>query len=118
MLTMIIVYAIIMILLYIVPIWLVFSKAGKPGVAAIVPIWNIIVMLEVAKKPIWWILLIMFVPIANLIMLIMTFNGISKNFGKSEGFTVGMILLPFIFWPILGYGSAKYNPPADPAPAA
>lgn len=114
----IILYVLILVFLYIVPLWLVFSKAGKPGVAAIVPIWNIIVMLEVAKKPIWWILLILFVPIANIIMLIITINGISKNFGKSEGFTVGLILLPFIFWPILGYGSAKYNPPAEPTPSA
>jgi hypothetical protein len=31
--------------------WGVFAKAGKPGWAAIVPIYNIIVLLEITEKP-------------------------------------------------------------------
>jgi hypothetical protein len=88
-------------------IWKVFTKAGKPGWACIVPIYSTIVMLEIAKKPIWWFLLF-FVPIVNIIFAIMMLNGISKNFGKSEGFTAGMLFLPFIFFPILGFGDATY----------
>lgn len=92
--------------------WKVFTKAGKPGWAIIIPIYNIIIMLEIAGKPWWWLLLIMFVPFANIILAIWMINLISLGFGKTSGFTVGLLLLPFIFWPILGFGSAKYKGPA------
>ena len=87
--------------------WYMFEKAGKPGWAMIVPIYNIIIMLEIAKKPMWYIAMF-FVPIANIVFLIMMLNGISKNFGKSEGFTVGLVFLRQIFLAILGYGDAQY----------
>lgn len=90
-------------------VWKVFTKAGQPGWAAIVPIYNIYVMTQIAKKPSWWIAIILLVPIVNFIFLIMVLNGISKGFGKSAGFTAGLIFLGIIFWPILGFGSAVYN---------
>ncbi|MCF8299316.1 MAG: DUF5684 domain-containing protein, partial [Saprospiraceae bacterium] len=86
--------------LMIISYWIVFNKAGQPGWAILIPIYNIIVMLNVAKKPWWWIFLFL-IPIVNIIFGIMMLNGISKNFGKSEGFTVGLIFLSVIFWPIL-----------------
>lgn len=96
------------IILIVAAMWKVFTKAGKPGWAAIVPIYNVIVMLEIAGKPTWWILLFL-VPLANLIVMIITIVEIAKRFGKGGGFAVGLILLGFIFWPILGFGSAKYQ---------
>lgn len=95
------------IVLMITSVWKVFTKANQPGWAAIVPIYNIIIMLEVAKKPTWWVAMY-FIPIANFVFMIMTLNGISKNFGKDEGFTVGMVLLGIVFWPILAFGNAQY----------
>ncbi len=119
MITTLLIYLVVMVLLYIVPLWKIFVKAGQPGWASIIPIYNFYVMLQIAQKPTWWLVLILLVPIANIIFLIMTIHGISVNFGKDAGFTVGMILLPFIFIPILGYGSAKYTPQAIPGtPAA
>jgi hypothetical protein len=56
--------------------WIVFTKANQPGWASIVPIYNMIIMLEIAKKPTWWIAM-MFIPIANIVFAIMTVNGIS-----------------------------------------
>jgi len=100
--------------LMIASIWKVFTKANQPGWAAIVPIYNIIVMLDVAKKPTWWIAMY-FIPIANIVFMIMTMNAVSKNFGKDEGFTVGLVLLGFVFWPILAFGDAKY---VDSAPTS
>lgn len=88
--------------------WYMFEKAGKPGWAMIVPIYNIVVMLEIAKKPTWWTAIILLVPIVNIVFLIMMLNGISKNFGKDAGFTVGLVLLRQIFFAILGYGDATY----------
>ena len=96
-------------LLMIISLWKLFSKAGQPGWASIIPIYQTVVMLQVAGKPIWWIILL-FVPIANIVIVIMMLAGIAKNFGKGVGFVFGMIFLPIIFWPILGLGSAEYAP--------
>lgn len=98
-------------LIFVVPaiagMWKTFQKAGKPGWACIVPIYNMIVLVEIAEKPLWWVALF-FIPIANIIFIIMTYNEIAKKFGKEAGFTVGLIFLPFVFWPILGFGDAVY----------
>jgi len=88
--------------------WKVFVKAGKPGWAAIVPIYNVIVLLEIAGKPLWWILLF-FIPLVNLIMAIIVGIAVAKNFGKSDAFGIGLGLLGFIFYPILGFGDAQYQ---------
>ena len=65
-------------------------------------------MLKVAGKPGWWLILF-FIPIVNIITEIVMYVGIANNFGKGGGFAVGMIFLPFIFFPILGFGSARYQ---------
>lgn len=89
--------------------WKIFTKAGKPGWAILIPIYNVIIMLEIGGKPWWWLFLVWILsPIFGIWML----NLISLSFGKNAGFTIGMLLLPFIFIPILGFGSAKYNGPA------
>ena len=100
------------IVLVIVSMWKIFTKAGKPGWACIIPIYNVIVLLEIVGKPWWWLLLILFVPIANIVLLIWMTNLLSKSFGKSVGFTLGLIFLGFIFVPILGLGDATYVGPA------
>lgn len=87
--------------------WKIFEKAGQPGWAAIVPIYNMVIMLEIVKKP-WWWLLLMIIPYVGLIWSIWTYNLLSKSFGKDEGYTIGMIFLPFIFIPMLGFGEAQY----------
>jgi Na+/glutamate symporter len=99
----------------IVGAWKVYEKAGKPGWAAIVPIYNIVVLLEIVGKPVWWIVLF-FIPIANLIATILVSIALAEQFGQSAGFGIGLWLLPFIFMPILGFGSAQYRG-APPAPA-
>ena len=98
-------------LVVIAGIWKTFEKAGKPGWAAIIPIYNIIVLLEIAGKPIWWIILFL-IPCVNIIVSLLVFIGVAKAFGKSEVFGIGLWLLGFIFFPILGFGDAKYVGPA------
>lgn len=100
----------------ILAVWKVFTKAGKPGWACIVPIYNIIIMLEIAKKPTWWIILFI-IPVVNFVIMIMLTHAISKSFGKDVGFTLGMIFLPIIFFPILGFGSATYIADAEESAA-
>ena len=105
----IIIYLAIIVLL-IASMWTIFSKAGKPGWASIVPIYNLIVLLEVVGKPWWWILL-MLIPIVNIIILIIVYHNLSLSFGKGGGFTVGLILLGVIFLPILAFSDATYVGP-------
>lgn len=99
------------IILMIASIWTIFSKAGKPGWAAIVPIYNVIVLLEIVGKP-WWWLLLMCIPIVNIVLLIIVIHRLSLSFGHEVGFTLGLIFLGIIFYPILGFGSSKYIGPA------
>lgn len=87
--------------------WKIFTKAGKPGWASIVPIYNIIVFLEIVGRPLWWIIVAL-IPLVNLILVF----DLAKSFGKGAGFAIGMIVLPIIFIPMLGFGSATYRGPA------
>ena len=89
--------------------WKVYQKAGKPGWACIVPIYNLIVLCDIIEKPRWWVWL-MILPYVNIVFLIWAWNRLALRFGKSVGFTIGMFFLPFIFWPILGFGSSTYTP--------
>ena len=98
-----------LIVLVIAGMWKVFTKAGKPGWAAIVPIYNTIILIEIAGRPIWWILLC-FIPLVNLAVFIIICMDVAKHFGKSPAYGVGLALLSPIFIPMLGFGSAQYNP--------
>ena len=91
--------------------WKMFTKAGQPGWAAIVPIYNAYIMCKIAGRPGWWVIL-MLIPYINFIFWIIVMLDLAKSFGKSIGFAVGMILLSFIFIPILGFGDAEYQGPA------
>ena len=104
--------SLVILILMLVSAWKIFTKAGKPGWAVIIPIYNVIVLLEIIGKPWWWLLLMMFVPVANVIFAIWATNLLSKSFGKGVGFTLGLIFLSIIFVPILGLGSAEYKGPA------
>ena len=90
--------------------WKVFEKAGQPGWAAIIPIYNLYIMTKIAGKPGWWVIMFL-IPFVNLIFAIWLYNMVSKSFGKDEGFTAGLVILGFIFWPILGFGGARYLGP-------
>lgn len=87
--------------------WYMFEKAGKPGWGAITPIYNIVLMTEIAKKPTWWIAMF-FIPIANIVFMVMLMDGLAKSFKKDTGFTVGLVLLSPVFMCILGYGDAVH----------
>ncbi len=110
MILVIIIYVAIIVLLF-ASYWKIFTKANKPGWASIIPIYSGLVLLEIIGKP-WWWLLLFFVPLVNIVFAVWAANLLSKSFGKSEGFTIGLIFLPFIFYPILGLGDAKYLGPA------
>ena len=101
-------------------LWKMFVKADEEGWKAIIPIWNTLVWLRIVGRPWWWILL-MLIPIVNLIIYIIVDVDTAKSFGKSGLFAVGLIFLPIIFFPILGFGAARYLGPrgeSSPSTAA
>jgi uncharacterized protein DUF5684 len=90
--------------------WKVFVKAGQPGWAAIVPIFNIITLLKITGKPLWWIVMFC-IPFANFVVMILLVVSLAKCFGKSTGFGLGLIFLGPVFFPMLGFGDARYQGP-------
>lgn len=97
--------------------WKIFTKAGKPGWAAIIPIYSAIVLLEIVGKPIWWIILFI-VPIVNIVIAIIVVHRLSVSFGKDVGMTILLLILPIIGYPILAFGDAKYLGPNPGGTAA
>jgi hypothetical protein len=101
----------------VVPIWVIFTKAGEAGWQALIPIWNTIVLIKIAGKPIWWIILFL-IPIVNIVILILILHGLSVSFGHGAGFTVGLFFLSLIFYYILAFGSSRYRGPGGVASTA
>ena len=97
-------------LLTVVGLWKIFIKAGKPGWGAFIPIYNIILWLEIVRRPGWWIVLIYIVPVANIICFFIVTFDMAKSFGKGVGYGFGLLFLPLIFYPMLGFSDAEYTP--------
>jgi multisubunit Na+/H+ antiporter MnhG subunit len=102
----------------IIGLWRVFTKAGKPGWAAIVPIYNWYVLLQIVGRPAWWTwgIVAAFVPfigwIPALILSIIVTHDLAKSFGKDIAWTIFLILLSPIAYLMLGFGNAQYQGPA------
>jgi hypothetical protein len=94
--------------LYVASWWTLFVKAGKPGWAAIIPIYNVIVLLDIIGRPVWWVILY-FVPVVNWIIALIVSIDVAKAFGKSAAFGIGLWLLGFVFYPILAFGDTRYQ---------
>lgn len=83
--------------------WKVYKKAGKQGWECLIPIYNIIVLIEIAGLPLWYIALF-FIPFANIYATFKIYIELSHKFGKSTGFGVAMVFFNFICFPILAFG--------------
>ncbi len=95
----------------VIGMWKVFVKAGHPGWASIIPIYNLYILTQIAGRP-WWWLLLCFIPLVNLVIVFILSVDIARKFGKGVGFAIGMFFLSFIFYPILGFSDATYSPTA------
>jgi hypothetical protein len=100
-------FSLLIAVLVIAGLWKVFAKAGQPGWASIIPIYNTYILLKIAGKPAWWLVLL-FIPFVNFVIAILAMISLAQAFGKSTGFALGLIFLSPIFIPILGFGSAQY----------
>ncbi len=90
--------------LMIAGMWKSFEKAGEPGWASLVPFYNVYVMTQIARKEIIWFVIALFFGIVGIPVLCIA---IAERFGKGAMFGIGMAFLPFIFWPMLGFGDAE-----------
>ena len=107
----------VLVVLWIVAGWQIFTKAGEAGWKVLIPIYNVIVLLKIVGRPWWWVWL-MLIPIVNLVIWIIVAIDLAKSFGHGAGFGIGLFLLPFIFGLILAFGSDTYKGPAAAAPTA
>ncbi|MCL2881958.1 MAG: DUF5684 domain-containing protein [Coriobacteriia bacterium] len=108
------IYVVILVLM-IVAMFKLFAKAGKPGWTAIIPILNVLQLLDIAGKPWWWIIL-MCIPIVDIVILFIVSIAVAKAYGKGAGFGICLVIFAPIFYLILGFGSAHYQRPADFSP--
>lgn len=105
------VFLIVMLLIWLVVLaamWKIFTKAGQPGWAALIPIYNAYVLLQIIGRPAWWLVLFL-IPFVNFIISLIVAIDLAKAFGKGTGFGLGMAFFPIIFYPLLGFGSAQYQ---------
>ena len=94
--------------LLIVANWIIFTKAGKPGWAILVPIYNIIVMLQIVKKPLWWIILLI-IPLVNIVIVIMIVYNLVKLFGQPGWHVILALVFGWIYFPYLAFSKVKYT---------
>lgn len=98
----------VIMILYIAATWKIFTKAGRPGWACLIPIYNSIVMLKIAKMSPWLIFLFL-IPIVNIFLSFLLCINLASAFNRGTGFAFGLVFLSFIFVPILGFGSSEYD---------
>jgi hypothetical protein len=95
----------------VIPYWVIFTKAGRPGWPALIPIYSFYIVLKIVGRPGWWLLLLL-IPFVNIVILIIVINDLSKSFGHGVGFTLGLLFVSLIFMYILAFGSSTYRGPA------
>ena len=98
----------VLLVIFFTSLWKIFSKAGRPGWLSLVPIVNVYNLILIANRPGWWILLFL-IPIINVVVAIVVTIDVANKFGKGSLFGVGMIVLPFIFYPLLAFSDANYE---------
>lgn len=90
--------------------WKIFTKAGKEGWAAIIPIYNTIVTLEIVGRPTWWLVWYL-VPVANVVVSIIVALDLAKVFGKSAGYGLLLAFVPLVGYPMLAFSDSTYQGP-------
>lgn len=84
-------------------LWRLFQKAGKPGWAALVPVYGTMVWIDIVRKPKWWIILY-FIPVINVIMFLGLLVEIIKNYGKFQyKDRILVVLFPFVYLPYMAF---------------
>jgi len=105
----------VLIILIATGIWRMFEKAGKPGWAALVPLYREWNMVQMTGKSLWWFFLL-FVPLVNFVIIVRLYIEVARAFGKRGSYALMMVFFPFVAFPTLGFGAARYKDPNAPEP--
>jgi len=89
-------------------VWQMYIKADEPGWACLVPVYQSMVMARMAHKPAWWGLLL-YVPVVSLVIWVLISLELAKAFDRGTDTAIGLILVPPVFFCILGFGDAEYK---------
>ena len=108
-------FYLIFIVLFVVAMWKLFIKAGQPGWKAIIPIYNVYILLKIVGRPGWWIILY-FIPLVNIVISLIVALDLAKRFGRSDAFGIILLwLFSVIGFLIIGFGNSIYKK-VQPAP--
>ena len=89
--------------------WNVFAKAGRQGWEAVVPIYNVYVLTLITGQP-WWVFILCLIPFVNVFAMGFLYLKLAERFGQPWPYAMGLLFLPFVFFPLLGFGDARYSP--------
>lgn len=95
-------------LIFIISMWVIFEKAGNSGWKCLIPIYNCYTLMEVSGCPGWWVVLL-FIPVVNLVFLLLAMLSLAGKFGRGALFGIGLWLLPIFFFPMLAFGGSRYE---------
>lgn len=95
-------------LLLIASMWKIFTKAGEPGWAAIIPIFNLFILTKIARQPIW-VLILVFIPLVQIVGLFLLYKGLAEAFGKDILYALLLFFIPIIGFPLLAFSGARYQ---------
>ena len=104
------IFTVIYVVIMVIAMWKIFEKAGVEGWKAVIPFYDVYVAYKIA----WgsgWICLLLVVPVVGFVTAIITSYKMAKAFGHGIGYTLGLIVLPFVFAPVLGFGKDEYVGP-------
>ena len=106
--TVVLLFQLALIVIQVTGMWAVFTKAGHAGWKAIIPVYNLYVMLQIGEQAWWWLLLV-FVPVVNLYAVYKIHAGVARAFGRGIGFGLGLAFFGILFFPLVGFGDYQYR---------
>ncbi|WP_091230429.1 DUF5684 domain-containing protein [Microbacterium sp. 3J1] len=101
--------ALVFYVLVAVGLWKVFTKAGYPGILAIIPIVNIVFLVKIAGMS-GWLALLYLIPIVGFVFGIIVAVRLGERFGKGGLFSFFLLFVfPYIGYLIIGFGESRYR---------
>ena len=88
----VIIVACIMLFIGTIGMWALFSKSKLPGIACIVPVWNVAVFLKIMGRPAWHMLYFL-IPVYNIYFIVVVWIELCQSFGKTSKLDYVLVIL-------------------------